>query len=1109
LVVVPDALQGPDTEVTLPYFESTPPTGGGSGAPPGKPGYAGSASDFEAALSKESIGGCKLEKLLGRGGMGAVFLGRQLSLDRPVAVKILPQSFAQNEDNVTRFEREARAVARLNHPNIIQVYDMGQDDEGTYFIVMEYVEGSTLADILKQKGKFQEKVALGVIAQACAGMAAAHEADVLHRDIKPENLMLNNKGRVKIADFGLAKHVQGSVRLTGTGIALGTPAFMAPEQGMGEMVDARVDIYSLGGSLFSLLTGRLPFEAESPLSMMMKHATEPVPSVRAYADNVSEATDAVIRKAMAKSPEDRYANVEVMRRELLEAKKGDKAPPETKPVERKKDKKEKRGKKGKKDKKKGEGRRKAVTSPHRVAGARGTRTHEPQKTPGRPLKSPTPARGGKSPTPARGGKTRGEGTRDAKAATPKRRPAPKTAPSAAKKSPALLLGVAAFFLVGIIVAVGAVVFMESQNPNEDGSSETSAPKKPTEGPEKNPDIDKPVKGPETGPDDTGANPPFLPPGVTKTATRGEYLNTKDGTILLWVPGGEFDAGLVEEDLSVMINWFLTPIYLDFRRSFPRRRVRVRGFFVGKYEITNEKFKKFLEWAGQTEDPAEFSHPHEPLGKDYKPKFIDNPKYNDPLQPVVGVDWFDAYAYAHWAGMDLPTEAQWEKAAVWDHVKKRRLAFPWGNDPGHDKAVTPENAAGKLFRSAHEFTRWFSFEKGSEKIGPKKITDYTADLSPCGGVHFCGNVCEWVKDYYNPWFLSYDDAKGDDPYDNIFSPDRTFRGGSYHSALWAFFRRSGETTDENKGRFTNLGFRCAVNLVENPREDEGRGLSSLDDVAKLPPAQARRALIGNIEYRLGVRQYESASLMARQGAGAYPTSWEFPYLHATACRRMAQAEKDKAKKKDLYAQGAGLFSKAAGLDLLKERKARSFCRAGVCRRFAEQYSQAREDFNTSTAIDPNQFLAFYERAMLELYNLKKYKEARTDFKRSLSFSPSSLKAWYYLGVAERELKSFPGAIKAFSNCLLLDAETYEALFLRGSVYLETDRDDEASQDFRHAVKLGYLLHGHLGLAKLCVKKGDYEGAAREVEAALSEFPVRDEKLYNQAYELRREIRKKLK
>lgn len=251
-----------------------------------------------------TLGQYRIVEQIGKGGMATVFKAYQPGLDRYVAVKVLPAYYAHEEGFSERFVREARAIARLDHPNILPVYDFGQAD-GLSYIVMKYVPAGTLKDRLAQP--LSPEQALGLLKQIAAALDHAHTLGILHRDVKPGNILLDEKGWVYLSDFGLAKMVEGSVQLTGSGVGVGTPAYMSPEQGQGLPVDGRTDVYSLGVVLYEMLTGRVPYEAETPMAVVVKHITSPLPMPRAINPAISEAVQRVILKALAKEPDNRFA----------------------------------------------------------------------------------------------------------------------------------------------------------------------------------------------------------------------------------------------------------------------------------------------------------------------------------------------------------------------------------------------------------------------------------------------------------------------------------------------------------------------------------------------------------------------------------------------------------------------------------------------------------------------------------------------------------------------------------------------------------------------------------------------------------------------------------
>lgn len=279
-----------------------------------------------------TIGGYKIVKELGRGAMGAVYLARQASLDRDVALKTIQSQYADNPTFIARFTREAYAAAQLTHHNVVQIYDLGQDN-GTNYFSMEFVRGQSLDDVVRKEGKLDPEVAVGYILQAARGLQYAHDHGMVHRDVKPANMMINEYGIVKVADLGLVKTpavaeaeaaaearenapsgdrsaslAAATANVTLNNVAMGTPAYMAPEQAANAAgVDHRADIYSLGCSLYVLLTGRPPFEGATALEVITKHKTEPVVRPEAIVKRVPARLSEICLKMVAKRPEDRYA----------------------------------------------------------------------------------------------------------------------------------------------------------------------------------------------------------------------------------------------------------------------------------------------------------------------------------------------------------------------------------------------------------------------------------------------------------------------------------------------------------------------------------------------------------------------------------------------------------------------------------------------------------------------------------------------------------------------------------------------------------------------------------------------------------------------------------
>ena len=249
--------------------------------------------------------------------MAIVYKAKQLSLDRTVAIKVLPKRFTENPDYVERFYKEGRAAAKLNHNNIVQAFDVGEAG-GYHYFVMEYVEGKTLYDDLATGKIFKETEALDIIIQVANALAHAHARNLIHRDVKPKNIMINSSGVVKLADMGLARETTDiRAAQTEAGRAYGTPYYIAPEQIRGEVdIDGRADIYALGATLYHMVTGRVPFEAPNPSDVMRKHLKEALVPPDHINTSLSAGISEVIEVMMAKNRDDRYNNVQELLMDL-------------------------------------------------------------------------------------------------------------------------------------------------------------------------------------------------------------------------------------------------------------------------------------------------------------------------------------------------------------------------------------------------------------------------------------------------------------------------------------------------------------------------------------------------------------------------------------------------------------------------------------------------------------------------------------------------------------------------------------------------------------------------------------------------------------------------
>ena len=268
----------------------------------------------------------RLERKLGGGGMADVWLAEDQELGRKVAIKMLHDRYANDTQFVERFRREATHAAGLSHPNVVSIFDRGEAG-GSYFIVMEYVEGRTLKELIVTRGPCPVPVAISYVRQVLAALRYAHRNGIVHRDIKPHNVLVDHEGRVKVADFGIAR--AGSSQMTEAGSIIGTAQYLSPEQARGAPVDESSDLYSTGILLFELLTGQVPFTGETPVEIAMKHLSQVPPAPSSIRSEIPHDLDLVVLRALAKEPADRYRSAKEMDRDLELVGRGDAVGPET------------------------------------------------------------------------------------------------------------------------------------------------------------------------------------------------------------------------------------------------------------------------------------------------------------------------------------------------------------------------------------------------------------------------------------------------------------------------------------------------------------------------------------------------------------------------------------------------------------------------------------------------------------------------------------------------------------------------------------------------------------------------------------------------------------
>jgi serine/threonine protein kinase len=268
-------------------------------------------------LTGKQFGPYQIVAPLGEGGMAAVYKAFQPSMERYVAIKVLPRHMASTEEFVSRFKREAKLLAQLQHPHILPVFDYGEA-EGYPYIVMTFVKSGTLADLM-QKRRLSLAEIRRMMTQIGEALQYAHARHMIHRDIKPSNVLIDEMGNCRLTDFGLARMTESATKITTSGTVMGTPAYMSPEQGAGSEIDHRSDIYSLGVIFYEMVTGRVPYTAETPVAIVFKHIQDPLPSARKLNPNLPESVEMVLLKALAKNPADRYQSAEAFTKAIQHA----------------------------------------------------------------------------------------------------------------------------------------------------------------------------------------------------------------------------------------------------------------------------------------------------------------------------------------------------------------------------------------------------------------------------------------------------------------------------------------------------------------------------------------------------------------------------------------------------------------------------------------------------------------------------------------------------------------------------------------------------------------------------------------------------------------------
>jgi serine/threonine-protein kinase len=638
-------------------------------------------------MTEKIVGSYSITRSIGQGGMAHVYCAVHRLMEREVALKLILPILLTEEQAQARFLREAKLLAKLEHPCIVPIYDSGRvENSEQLYLAMRLMKGGSLDERLKAQGKLSIGEYLPILRRVVEGLSFAHRHNIVHRDLKPGNILFDGEGLAYLSDFGIAHVAQQTLQMTATGAKLGTPQYMAPEQFEGETIDGRTDQYALAVMSYQVLSGRRPFEADTLIKLMKMHLMDAPPALTLPDSALGERLNGVLQKALAKEPDERYATCADFMKALSSAALDSGTPtqpsvPEATLLEA------------------------TYIEPESA---------EPESA------EPKPATLPPASEPPR---------------TPAETPYPVKIPTQSRMP---LWGWAGLGVLGL-----ALLWALFGRGSGQASQTVSLPATAT------PRLAEPTN---TRKPTQTRKPPTHTPRPTATAQPlgigSSQLREKDGMLMVYVPAGEFEMGSTKYDDEQPVH----TVYLD-------------AYWIDQTEVSFAQFAKFVQ-ASDYRTSAEkdgASYVFDPVKVEWNDTAGVDWQYPQGTgagdweslglveHPVVHVSWQDAQAYCEWAGAQLPSEAQWEKAARGTDGR----TYPWGNAQPNADLLNFGNNIGKTM----------------------PVGSYAAGASPYGALDLAGNVWEWVADWYAEGYYATSPARN--PKGPSSGEYRVLRGGSWN------------------------------------------------------------------------------------------------------------------------------------------------------------------------------------------------------------------------------------------------------------------------------------------------------------------------------------------